>query len=424
MSDRLSSEAVTYIRIPPAMTKLLGRKWTSYVLAVFGVAVVTAVLAPLNRDINATTVGFAFLLFVLFVAIFWGSKPALLASILSMLCFNFFFLPPLYTLTIADPQNWVALTAYFITALAVGQLSARAKRRAEEAEAGRVENRRLYEELRDAFEISSQAEALKRSESFKSALLDAVTHDLRTPLTSIKASSSILKEDRRKPRRGEPLSADEQDSLLDVITQESDRLDHFVESIVDMARIEAGDLELRRNWGPVDQMIEAAVARARPLLKKHKLHIDIEKDLPIIRVDRRAVAEVIFTVIDNATKYSPAGGAIIIQVRRATEEMVEISIDDEGPGIPRDSRRRVFEKFFRGSARETSGHAEGIGMGLSIAKGIVEAHGGQIWIEAGKHGRGTRVTFTVPVGDEDPPPPIQVEEESKVAEISIATDGK
>src|SRR5262249_17638778 len=366
------------------MQKLLRRKWASYVLAVLGVAVVTAILVPLNTTINSTTVGFAFLLFVLFVAIFWGSAPALLASILSMLCFNFFFLPPLYTLTIADPQNGVALTAYFVTALTVGQLSARAKQRAEIAETRGVKIERLYEELRDAFDRASEAEALRKSERFKSALLDAVTHDLRTPLTSIKASSTVLIEDRKKPKRGEPLTPDEQDALLGVISQESDRLDHFVESIVDMARIEAGDLKLRRNWGPIDQMVEAAVARAEPLLKKHKLLIDITKDLPIIRVDRRAVSEVIFTLLDNASKDSPAKSPISVEVRRAGDEMVRIAVADEGRGIPLKSRKRVFEKFFRGAAHEVADRPEGIGMGLSIAKGIVEAHGGRIWIEDGE----------------------------------------
>src|SRR5207253_6977699 len=104
-------------------------------------------LVPLRGRINSTTVGFAFLLVVLFTAIFRGSKPALLASILGVLAFNFFFLPPFHTFTIADPQNWVALTAFFITALAVGQLSARAKERATEAEAARVRIKHLYEEL-------------------------------------------------------------------------------------------------------------------------------------------------------------------------------------------------------------------------------------------------------------------------------------
>src|SRR5437660_9158940 len=147
------------------------RRLSSYFLATSGVAALTAILVPLRGRINSTTVGFAFLLVVLFVAIFWGSKPALLASVLGMLCFNFFFLPPFHTFTIADPQNWIALTAFFITALAVGQLSARAKRRAREAEAGRVEIKRLYEELLEAFERDSEAEAIKRSEQLKSALL-------------------------------------------------------------------------------------------------------------------------------------------------------------------------------------------------------------------------------------------------------------
>src|SRR5205823_5960023 len=110
---------------------------------------VTAILAPLRSEINSTTIGFAYLLVVLSVAIVWGSGSALLASVVGMLCYNFFFLEPLHTLTIADPQNWIALTAFFITALAVGQLSARSKRQAEEAESGRIENRRLYEELQD-----------------------------------------------------------------------------------------------------------------------------------------------------------------------------------------------------------------------------------------------------------------------------------
>src|SRR5436190_17813703 len=194
--------------------RIFSARLASYLFASLGIAALTSVLLPLRRHINATTIGFAFLLVVVFVAIFWGSKPALLASILGVLCFNFFFLPPFYTFTIADPQNWVALTAFFITALAVGQLSARAKRRAEEAETGRVEIRRLYEELRDAFERASEAEALRRSERFKSALLDAVTHDIRTPLSSIKASATLLLEDREEGEQLTKLSAQEQQAML------------------------------------------------------------------------------------------------------------------------------------------------------------------------------------------------------------------
>jgi K+-sensing histidine kinase KdpD len=386
------------------MTRVLqNTKWTGYVLATIGAAVLTVVLIPLRHNVNSTTIGFAFLLVVLFVAIFWGSKPALLASILGVLCFNFFFLPPFYTFTIADPQNWVALTAFFITALAVGQLSARAKRRAEEAETGRVEIRRLYDELRDAFERASEAEALRRSERFKSALLDAVTHDLRTPLTSIMASATLLIEDREIPQRGEPLGSGEQDAMLKVISEESERLNHFVESIVDLARIEAGDIRLRRNWGPIEEIIDAAVARSEPLLRQNQLRTVVEKELPVIRVDARGVAEVIYTLLDNASKYAQANTLVTIQAERAGGDLVKISVEDHGPGIPRHLREKVFEKFYRESATRAPGRSEGIGMGLSIAKGIVEAHSGRIWIEDGRDGHGTRVSFTVPVGDDEQP---------------------
>jgi len=370
--------------------------------ALGAIAVATIGLAPVRESVNATTVALALLLVILFVAIFWGSKPALLASVMGMLSFNYFFLAPFHTLTIADPQNWIALTAFFVTAVAVGQLSARAKRRAEEAELRRIEIKRLYEELREAFERASEAEALKRSERFKSALLDAVTHDLRTPLTSIKASATLLLEDRDNSEPGEPLTPAEQQALLKVITQESDRLDRFVESIVELARIETGEIALRRNWGPVEEIIDAAVARAEPLLLRHPLTVRVERQLPIIRVDARAVAEVIYTLLDNASKYAPQHTAITIDAERSSGEMVKLSVKDQGPGIPHQLRERVFEKFFREPAVGSAERPEGIGMGLSIAKGIVEAHGGQIWVDDQPGHVGTTVCFTVPVGDDEP----------------------
>jgi two-component system sensor histidine kinase KdpD len=389
----------------------------SYLLVVLGIAAVTGVLAPLRHEINTTTIGFAFLLFVLSVAIVWGSRPALLASLVGMLCYNFFFLPPTYTLTITEPQNWIALAAFFITALAVGQLSARARRRAEEAEAGRIENQRLYEDLQEAFERASEAEVLRRSERLKSALLDAVTHDLRTPLTSIKASATLLLEAGEPGAQMETFSPAEQKTMLRVISDEADRLDRFVASIVDLARIEAGDIKLSRNWGSVEEIIEAALARAEPLMQQHQLRILVEKELPVIRVDARAVAEVIYALIDNATKYAPSG-VITIKASRAFREMLQLSVEDQGPGISQDLRQRVFEKFFHVRGKQLGvGRPEGIGMGLSIAKGIVEAHGGRIWMEDGEGGKGVKVNFTVPVGDDElEAPTAAIESQTEEAE--------
>ena len=384
-------------------TNALKGRQTGYLVAVVGIAALTAALRQLGASINATTVALAMLLVVLFVAARWGARPAIVGSVLAVLCFNFFFLRPLHTLTIADPDNWVALIAFLITAVTAGQLSASAKRRAEEAEAGRREIERLYDELRDAFERASEAEALRRSERLKSALLDAVTHDIRTPLTSIKASvTTLLDELRERAGDAATLDAEGRRDMLEVIDEEADRLNRFVEGLVELARIEAGELELRRRWGSVDEIVMTALERAEPLTHGHTVEVTIERDLPVVRVDAKAVAQVVYTLADNAAKYSPAGTRIKVTAGRGDDEMLRLTVEDEGPGVPAKLRERVFDKFFRAMRDgDTGTHPSGTGMGLAIARGIVEAHGGRIWIEDAGAGRGMLVALTLPLGDED-----------------------
>jgi K+-sensing histidine kinase KdpD len=381
-------------------------KRLGYLVSLLGVAVVTALLVPFREQINSTTTALAYLLAVLFVALFWGSGPALVASVVGVLCFNFFFLPPLYTLSVVHSENWIALFTFFTTALAVGQLSAREKRRAEEAKRGEREIERLYKELQTAFERASQAEALKQSERLKSALLDAVTHDLRTPLTSIKASITTLIDEARGSTDGEQsvvLDKASRLEMMEVIDQESDRLNRFIGDLIELARIEAGELQLRPRWGTVDEIISDALVRAEPLTAKRRVEMEIEKELPLVRVDNRGVSEVVYSLIDNAAKYSPDGSLIRIVASRRDDSMVQIAVEDEGKGIPAELRQRVFDKFFR-AMRDgdiTTRDPSGTGMGLAIAKGIVEAHGGQIWIDEGRAGKGTRITFTLPIGDDE-----------------------
>jgi K+-sensing histidine kinase KdpD len=382
-------------------------RWFAYLGPLVGVGIVTSFLAPFHEQINSTTVAFAYLLLVLFIALFWGSGPALLASALAVLCLNFFFLPPLYTFSIAHPQNWIALIAFFTTALAVGQLSARAKKRAEEAESGKREIERLYRELQEAFERASQAEALRQSEKLKSALLDAVTHDLRTPLTSIKASiTTILDEAHGRMDGEQPVTLDQESRLemLEVIDEETDRLNRFIGGLIELARIEAGEMHLRRNWGAMDEIITTALSRAEPFTKNHSLEVEIERELPLVRIDERAVSEVLYTLVDNAAKYSPPGSRIHITARRSEDGMIQLTVEDQGKGIPVNLRERVFDKFFRATRDgDISTHQpSGTGMGLAIAKGIVEAHDGRIWIESATiDDKGTRVSFTLPIGDEE-----------------------
>ena len=386
---------------------VLDQKWAGYVVAALSVSATTLVLKIVGGHVNAATVSLALLLNVLFIATRWGSLPALLASILAMLCFNFFFLPPFGTFTIAATDNWVALLAFLVTAVTAGQLSARAKKRAEEAEFGKREIERLYAELRDAFERASHAEALRQSEKLKSALLDAVTHDLRTPLTSIKASITTLLDEVRGRMNGEvnggSLDAEAKVEMMEVIDEESDRLNRFISSLIELARIEAGELHLRRRWSAIDEIISAALVRAEPITRQHRVELDIEKELPGVRVDESAVSEVVYTLIDNAAKYSPKGSNIRITAQRAGDEQIQMTIEDEGQGIPPDLRERVFDKFFRATRDgDISKQPTGTGMGLAIAKGIVEAHEGRIGIDSGAGSKGTRVFFTLPIGDEDP----------------------
>ena len=387
-----------------------------YIVAVIVIAAATPVLKVFGGHINPTTVALAFLLIVLFVAAAWGSKPAVLAALVGGVCFNLFFLPPVGTFHIAEPENWIAFLSFLVTAITAGQLSARARRRAEEATAARREIELLFRELQESFEQASQAKALKQSERLKSALLDAVTHDLRTPLTSIKASITTLLDDQQSIRNGQsPTLLDDvgRQEMLEVIDEEADRLDRFIGGMMELARIEAGEMHLRRSWGSIEEIVSAALSRASSLTKSHRVEVELEDDLPAARVDERAVSEVVYSLLDNAAKYSPAGTVIRITATRAGAEEIQMSVEDEGKGINVELRERVFDRFFR-SARDgdvSTSRLSGTGMGLAIAKGIVEAHDGKIRIESGQTGKGTRVVFTLPIGDGETPSPSSPEKD-------------
>ena len=360
----------------------LSRSIFGYLVSVAAIGTATFLLVPFREHINSTTIALAFLLIVVLVATIFGSRPALLTSMVAAFSFNFFFLPPWYTLTIAEPQNWTALFVFVIVAAIVGQLSAKAKHRAEAAED-------LFQQLQAAFETTSQAEAVKRSEKLKSALLDAVTHDLRTPLTSIKAATTMLIEEHRKDAIHQTLNPERQGDLLDIINEESDRLNSFVESMVEVARIEAGDVDWRRAPVTVDEIIANALQRAELIAKNHCVEIEVESDLPVLKVGPKAIAEVLYNLIENAAKYSAAQSLIQIKSYRANDS-IHFSVEDDGVGIPTSERENVFQKFYR-----IDRDSKGFGMGLAIVHGIVEAHNGHIWIEDGA--KGIRFVFELPV---------------------------
>jgi K+-sensing histidine kinase KdpD len=378
---------------------LVHKQSLGYIVAVVVIGTATAALKVFGGHVNPTTVALSLLLIVLFVATAWGSKPAVLASLLGVACFNFFFLPPFGTFSIAEPENWIAFFAFLVTAITVGQLSARARQRAEEAEAARREIERLYNELQDTFERSSQAKALKQSERLKSALLDAVTHDLRTPLTSIKASVTTLLDDQLATADGAqatPLGKEGRQEMLEVINEEADRLDRFIEGLMELARIEAGEMQLRREWSSLGEIIMSAMKRAEPRTRGHQVEMWLDDELPPVNVDERALVEVIYVLVDNAAKYSAANSAIKVAPNATQDHNLRVIVEDQGMGIPPELRERVFDKFFRASSKGDQVTPSGTGLGLSIAQGIVEAHGGRIWIEEGSNGRGTKFVVELP----------------------------
>jgi K+-sensing histidine kinase KdpD len=371
-----------------------GRKLFRFGIPLAAVFLITAIPESVHTRVSSTTIALVLLVVILFSASFFGRNPALLASLAAMLSFNYFFLPPYGTWHIADSTNWVAWLAFILTAVVAGELSAYARRRADEATRGKLEIERLYSELQGAFEQASLTEALRQSEKLKSSLLDAVTHDLRTPLTSIKASVTTLLEDKKEKFLDEEGHVE----FLEIINEETDRLNEFIEGMVGLAKIEANALHIRKTWSETEEIINNAVERAKNQLHSHQILIEIEPDLPNILVDASSISEVVYTLLDNAAKYSPADSRIKIQARRAAAETVEIAVEDEGKGIPREMREKVFEKFVRAEEEDLHTTASGLGLGLAIARGIVESQGGKIWIKDGDGEFKTKFVFQIPIG--------------------------
>jgi two-component system, OmpR family, sensor histidine kinase KdpD len=465
--------------------------------------------------INQTTAALAFLLAILAVSALWGMVVAVAMSVAAALAFDFYFLPPIGTITISDPQNWVALGAFLATALLGSQLSSRARKEAEAADHRRREIERLYtfsqkllgegnviqlmnavpdhivdtfeagaaalflpekqkfyrsgmgalqldeERLRDAFsrdepgvdahggacfapvrlgvrpigsfgisginlsrqtlealgtmigisierarnvELLGKAEADRQGERLKSALLDSITHDFRTPLTSIKASVTTL-------LSGGATTPAQQKELLSVVNEECDRLNHLVEEAAEMARLEAGEVELKLTPVAVHDIVGATLAHHRNSLASREVRVQIPNGLPLVSADLDRAREVLGHLVDNANHYSPADRPILISAE-ASGNFVVISVADHGSGIEEIEQGIIFDKFYRGKDQRFL--VQGTGMGLPIAKALVEAHNGTISVTS-QIGHGSVFSFTLPVDRTQASPA-----ERSLAERSVA----
>src|SRR6266480_3887245 len=237
-----------------------------------------------------------------------------------------------------------------------------------------------------------QIEVLQRTDTLRAALLSSISHDLRTPLASIKASaSSLLQEDVQ-------WSDEERRSFILAIEREADRLNRLVANLLDMSRIEGGALKPEKEWYPIDELIHDVLGHVQPILLDREVQTHIPDDLPPVQLDYLEIEQVLTNLIENAVRYTPSDSSIDVSAHIEGDQMV-ISVADRGPGIPPTDVERVFDKFYRVLGRTTE-RPTGSGLGLAVSKGLVEAHGGHIWAE-NREGGGAIFHFTLPIGKEE-----------------------
>jgi two-component system sensor histidine kinase KdpD len=215
------------------------------------------------------------------------------------------------------------------------------------------------------------SELANESERLRNALLSSISHDLRTPLASIAGASSSLLE------RGGQFSDVDRNELLRAINEEAQRMAGLIDNVLDMARIQAGAASLNLQWHPLEELIGATLERLQRRLATHRVVVHLPDDLPVLHVDGVLIGQVLGNLLDNAVKYAPAGTQISISAEAGADQII-VSVADEGPGLPPGEEKRVFEKFHRAVPEGTQ---SGVGLGLSIAKAILQAHGGTIEAE-------------------------------------------
>jgi len=367
-------------------------RFIAYLISIGVIVVCSSALFAIPRT-SAVAAAPVLLLAVLLIARSFGTGPALVASVCAAIGFGTYFIPPV-GLIIEDPNDWVAFGTFTITAIVVGELAARAERRQVALEDGKRAIEQLYQQLGEAFERASEAEAARRNEQLKSALLDALTHNLRTPLTAIKAAVTAMLSSGEIDLAA--LSNASRRELLLIIDEESDRLNRFIEGLSVADRPDPTQPNSFRAVA-VEQVVREAVSRAETVARRHRVVVSVAAGLPQLAVDRSAIGEALYTLIDNASKYSPLNTTIRVEASAEDDRHVRLVVEDEGPGIAPELRDQVFQKFFRVPGRESvDPRRTGIGLGLPIAKRLVESQAGQIEIRTPASGRGTSVVLTLP----------------------------
>jgi two-component system sensor histidine kinase KdpD len=336
-----------------------------YISAVIGVAALTIACWLLTPLTGYGAISLIFLLGVLLAGMVLSRGPVLLVAALSALSWNFLFIPPLFTLHIAKLEDALTFATYFIVAITVGSLTAQLKAREH---------------------LAAQVQLAQESERLRKTLLDCVSHELKTPLAAIGAASQELS--RFGPSIQDPQILKD---LASEIRDGSRRLNRVVDNLLDMNRLESGVIRPKREWCDVRELLQSAVDIERESINGRDIRLDVPQEIPLALVDHTLIEQAVAKLLANAGSHTPARLPIEIDAEYANDHLL-ISVSDRGPGIPIEATERLFEKFYRGDNRKTGG----LGLGLSIARGLIEAHGGRLTAE-NRDGGGARFTIRLPV---------------------------
>lgn len=299
---------------------------------------------------------------ILFVATRFGIGPAICTTVSGVLLYDFLFIPPTLTLVIGESRSILTLVVMLAVAAIATALAEQLRRREDDA-------RRQTD-----------------VERLRNALLSALSHDLRAPLTALVGASTLLCEDRLDER--------ERKEFARMIADEATRLDRLVGNLLELTRLESGRVNVRRTPHAIDEVIGAVVCRLEGPLRDRAVRTDVPEEVPLVACDPVLVHQVIRNLLENAIRYTPAGSPIEISARLEKDSIL-VEVADRGPGVAPGDEARVFERLYRGGDRPKGDG--GVGLGLTICHAIVAAHDGRIWLE-NREGGGAAVRFTLPIG--------------------------
>jgi K+-sensing histidine kinase KdpD len=356
--------------------------WIAWITWLAALAAVTALLLSWRDRLSAAHVTLTYLLVAQGASATAGRTVGLTVAGLAFFCFDFFFLPPYGTLIVRDPLNWIVLVAFLGTSALTAQLLHRSRTEAAAARTHADEVIRLAAEARDA-------EALREAARLKDAMLASVSHDLRTPLTTIKALAQSL--------------GDSGDDRAREIEDEADRLTAFVTDLLDLSRLSGGAMELHPEPNEAEDLVGAALQRVSVLAAGREIRASFDPSETLLfgRFDFSASVRILGNLLENAIKYSPAPEPISLRATREGDWLL-FEVADRGPGVDPADAERIFAPFVRG--RHESPDTSGSGFGLTIARGLAEAQGGSVR-HAQRNGGGSVFSLRLPAIDVAAPPP-------------------